>query len=69
MIKKKYLVLLMTVFFVFAISACRETNKEKMEDDMENVEEEIEEGAEDVEDSLEEGAEDVEEEVEGDGSN
>ena len=75
MIKRNFLVLLLSGFFVLAVSSCRETKEDKMEDDVENVEEEIEdvgdaveEGAENVGDAVEEGAEEVEEEAEGEGN-
>lgn len=63
MIKKKLMLFAFLGAFVIAISSCRETKSEKMEDDIENA-------AEEVEDEVKEVADEMEEEVEeGDGSN
>ncbi len=64
MIKKKFLVLLSVGLFTLALTNCRETEREKMEDDIENA-------AEEVESEVEKTAEEVEVEVEaeGEGSN
>lgn len=62
MLKKKLMLFAFLGAFVIAISGCRETKAEKMEDDIENA-------AEEVEEEVEEVADEIEEEVEDDGSN
>ncbi|OQD42265.1 hypothetical protein [Croceivirga radicis] len=63
MLKKKS-VSLLTLLFVMAVcfTSCRETNEEKAEDAIEEVEDGFEEAGEEVEDA----AKDIEEELDGD---
>lgn len=62
--RRKILSILFMALFTFAFTSCREkSDKEKMEDKVEDVADDVEDAAEDVGDGIEDAADDVEDAV------